>query len=218
MSSKSTATRPAIGYLHGAADQRSAQRLRLAEHARNLGLTLETIHDDEDHEDRPGLEQAQRDAIDQHAVLIVDELSVLARSAFALVRLALRLHDGGADLLSIRDNLNTAADPAGIFFAAMRALSHLDLERQKMRFHAPFGYKLADDGQHIVPIAAEQQVIRQIMQGSFDGRSHQAIADTLNQQRVESRDSERWNADKVKQVVDHVATSRWIFPEPAAVC
>lgn len=56
-----------------------------------------------------------------------------------------------------------------------------------------YGFKLSDDGVHVVPCELEQSILRKVCEVKNDGYSLQRIANTLNDQSMFNRQGNPWN-------------------------
>ena len=69
----------------------------------------------------------------------------------------------------------------------------------------PYGFKLAKDGKHLVPVLAEGKVLAQIKKERARKMSYDRIADVLNAERIRTKRGGRWYAMTVRSVL---ATAR----------
>jgi DNA invertase Pin-like site-specific DNA recombinase len=69
----------------------------------------------------------------------------------------------------------------------------------------PYGFRLAKDGKHLVPVLAEGKVLAQIKKEQARKMSDDRIADGLNADRIRTKRGGRWYAMTVRSVL---ATAR----------
>ncbi len=214
----------AIGYVrlgeqesHGDAPGIAEQRSAIERFCTKRGLTLLNLHvdhgadGDRPAESRPALHAALEQAGRCKAVFVAQSLSRLARSPMAFMRLAQHLHDAGAQLVLIQEQLDTTQSSGTIFFRLIASMGELD--HDKFIQHAPFGFDLTDDGARIVVNPGEQEVIRKMVRWQYQNQSAAQIAGLLNEEGVPTTDGRPWDARAVQTVLDHAPTSRWTFEE-----
>ena len=226
MTQKATA---AVGYVRvSTADQAAegvsleAQREKIKAYAALHELELIAVHADEGisgkrADNRPGLQKALEVACDREAVLVVYSLSRLARSTRDCITIAERIEKCGADLASITEKLDTTSSMGRFFFTLMAALGQLErdqvsertvaamsyMRRQGRRIsgYLPFGFRLNPDGETLVEDAAEMRVLKRIRASHRGGDSYNAIAVTLNKNKVKPKAGARWYAASVRAVL-----------------
>jgi len=64
----------------------------------------------------------------------------------------------------------------------------------------PFGSRLAADGQHLEPDAAEQAALQEISRLRGEGRSLRGIAATLNHRAYRTRRGTAWRLESVARI------------------
>ena len=127
-------------------------------------------------DNRPGLHAALT-ACGRGDALVVYSLSRLSRSIRDTLDLSDRLHRLGADLVSLSEKIDTTTASGKMVFRLLAVLNEFErdliIERTvaALRFKksqgektggpVPFGFALADDGVHLVPLAGEQHVCAQ---------------------------------------------------------
>ena len=87
-----------------------------------------------------------------------------------------------------------------------RTKAAMDVKRSKgerISGHLPYGYDLNGDGKTLVPNKREQRVIGQMRKMRANGKTLQAIADTLNQRHVPTKtdQSKRWSHQVVGKIL-----------------
>ncbi len=64
----------------------------------------------------------------------------------------------------------------------------------------PYGFTLAKDGTHLMPVPAERRVLAQIAKARQRGKSYERIADDLNADRILTKGGGRWYPATVRSV------------------
>jgi DNA invertase Pin-like site-specific DNA recombinase len=64
----------------------------------------------------------------------------------------------------------------------------------------PYGFTVAEDGRHMVPVPAEGKVLAQIAKERKRGKSYERIADDLNADRIPTKGGGRWYPATVRSV------------------
>tara|TARA_R110000744_G_scaffold118921_1_gene221975 strand:+ start:151 stop:873 length:723 start_codon:yes stop_codon:yes gene_type:complete len=139
---------------------------------------------------RPGLDAAIEQVINNRGMLIVHSLSRLARSVKDCIDIVNRLERAGAELVLLSENIDTSSASGRMFFhvvAAMaqfesdlngeRVRSSLDLVRSQGKQYCrnpPFGYKFVD-GQ-IEPDQGEQAIVKRIKKLRVKNWTYRRIA------------------------------------------
>jgi DNA invertase Pin-like site-specific DNA recombinase len=96
---------------------------------------------------------------------------------------------------------------------ACRTKSALAAKRQRgerISGAVPYGFTLAADGYRLEPLDVEQQALQLVRRLRADGRSFQAIADTLNERGSRTRAGSCWRWQYVRKLVQR--------PDPFATC
>lgn len=178
----------------------------LKRYCKQRDLSIIASHDAEGH-----LQQAIADACEHGALLVAGALADVATNTMDVVRLGRRLNEAGANLALVDQNIDTTETGASAVFDLLAAMA--DLEYHRLGDRLPFGYAVADDLEHIVLDPEEADVIRRIVDWHHDGVTLIEIAGRLNDENIPPRRAEQWDADAVKNVVDHAVTSRWEYIE-----
>jgi site-specific DNA recombinase len=146
-------------------------------------------------QNRPELQRAMLAVCKAKGVLVVYSLSRFSRSVVDTLNLAAQLEKSDAHLASLSESIDTSSAVGRMVFRMLSTLNQFEREmlverttnalahmrRQNKRTGAvPYGYTLAADGETLLPVAAEQQVIQRIMQRRASGHTLVQIADTLN--------------------------------------
>lgn len=222
-------TKHAIGYIrvstaHQAEDGVSidAQRERIAAWCIAHGYELKGIHTDAGisggrADNRPGLQAALDEACGRTgAALVVYSLSRLARSTKDTINIAERLQRHDADLVSLSESIDTTTAAGKMVFRMLAvlaefekdlaserttaALQHKRAQGQKTGGSVPFGYKLDDDGVHLVAEPNEQGVIDLIVDLRRDGLSYRDIADELVERGFSPKAGDTWHPKVIRSI------------------
>ncbi len=168
---------------------------------------------------RPGL-QAALAAVRRGDALVVYSLSRLARSTKDTLELAERLDKRGADLVSLSEEIDTTTAAGKMVFRMLAVLSEFERDQvsertlmalahkrsrgEKTGGDVPFGFRLEDG--HLVPEAAEQQVLALIQELHAAGHSLRRIAAELEARGHKTKNGHsRWHPQSVKQIIKRLA-------------
>ena len=165
-------------------------------------------------DNRPALQRALDAVCQGKGVLIVYSLSRLARSTRDAIDIMERLHDAGADLVSLTENIDTTTAMGKLFFRLMAALAEFERdiisERTSMAMahkrgrgeytggEAPYGFRVVDG--MVVEDADEQRVIRLIRSLHENGHNPATIARDLNSTSMPGR-GDVWHAKSVRRII-----------------
>jgi DNA invertase Pin-like site-specific DNA recombinase len=204
--------RIAIGYIRVSKEEQQlspeAQRTAIEAYARRAGLGivdwfLDHLCGATDLEDRPGLIAALAALHEQRAgVLLVLRRDRIARDAAVAALIDRKAALSGARILS-SDGVANGDSPADAFMrtifdgaaeferALIRARTKASLATKKTRGErigtVPYGYRLADDGRHLLPEPAEQAVIDKVRALRQVPLPLRQIVDRLEQEGVRGR-------------------------------
>jgi DNA invertase Pin-like site-specific DNA recombinase len=169
---------------------------------------------------RPGL-TAALDAVRNGDALVCYSLTRLSRSTIDTMEIAKILERRGADLVSLSEKIDTTSAAGKMVFRLLAVLGEFErdqiserttlaLRYKKSRGEAPggsfmpYGYKAK--GNLLVPVAAEQEVIRQVHDWRTEGMSLGAIAKNLESRRIRRKaGGRRWYAIAVSRLVKRTA-------------
>lgn len=173
-------------------------------------------------DNRPALQRALDAVCKAKGVLVVYSLSRLARSTRDAIDIMERLHDAGADLVSLTENIDTTTAMGKLFFRLMAALAEFERdiisERTSMAMahkrgrgeytggEAPYGWRvvseLNDGGPlRVVEDEDEQRTIVMIEHlHRVEKRSPARIARDLNECHAPSR-GQVWHAKSVRRIL-----------------
>jgi len=146
-------------------------------------------------DNRPELQRVMQAVCKAKGVLVVYSLSRFSRSVVDTLNLAAQLEKSEAHLASLSESIDTSSAVGRMVFRMLSTLNQFEREmlverttnalghmrRQNKRTGAiPFGYTLAADGETLLPVATEQEVIQRITFQRAQGQTLVAIADHLN--------------------------------------
>ena len=170
-------------------------------------------------DNRPALQAALAAVCAAKGILVVYSLSRLARSTRDALDIAERLHDAGANLVSLSESIDTTTAMGRFFFTVLAALAALERdlisERTSMAMRhiaanggytggeAPYGWKRTTENVNRRD-ADEQRVISMIRKLHDGGQNAPSIARTLNGAFVPCRGS-AWHAKTVSRVIGRKA-------------
>ena len=165
-------------------------------------------------DNRPALQRALDAVCKAKGVLVVYSLSRLARSTRDAIDIMERLHDAGADLVSLTENIDTTTAMGKLFFRLMAALAEFERdiisERTSMAMahkrgrgeytggEAPYGCRVI--GGQVVPDTDEQRVIGMVRYMAGNGLRPAVIARELNRLHIAARGSV-WHAKSVRRIL-----------------
>jgi len=166
-------------------------------------------------DNRPALQAALEAVCAAKGVLVVYSLSRLARSTRDALDIAERLHDAGANLVSLSESIDTTTAMGRFFFTVLAALAALERdlisERTSMAMRhiaanggytggeAPYGWKRGTENVNRRD-PDEQRVISMIRRLHDGGQNAPSIARTLNGAFVPCRGS-AWHAKTVSRIL-----------------
>ena len=163
---------------------------------------------------RPGLQDALREACKRRAALVVYSLSRLARSTRDTLSISDRLAKSGAELVSLSERIDTTSASGKMVFRLLAvlaeferdqisertraAMAHLRKSQRRISRFAPYGWDFDADGEAIVPNLNEQLVVARMTDLRAEGLTFQAIADRLTEEAVPTKHGGRpWTAKVV---------------------
>ncbi len=202
----------------------AAQEQRIRAHCRQQGWRcIAVVRDDgASGKDlrRPGIQRLldelpRKDR--RFAAIVVAKLDRLTRSVKDLIRLSEETRRHGVDLVSIAEAVDTRTATGKMFYTLVTVISEWERgvigERtrealaQKRRNGErlgviPYGYTLAKDGRHLLPVPRELKVIQQIRhQREALKLSYAMIADTLNADRIKTKKGGAWQPATIRSVL-----------------
>jgi len=167
---------------------------------------------------RPGLQQILDEVPSKtrrFSGIVVTKLDRITRSVRDLVRLTDLADKHKVALVSIQEAVDTGTATGKLFRAIVTSISEwergvigertreaLDYKRRNRERIGtiPYGFTLAKDGTHLMPVPAERKVLAQIAKARERGKSYERIADDLNADRIPTQGGGRWYAATVRSV------------------
>jgi len=172
---------------------------------------------------RPGLQRI-RDEIPRKARrfegIVVAKLDRLTRSVRDLLYLTDFTDKHHVTLVSLQEAVDTGTATGQLFRNIVTVISEWERgvigerTREALAYKRrngegvgalPYGFTLAKDGKHLVPVLAEGKVLTRINKERAKGTSYDRIADGLNADRIRTKRGGRWYAMTVRSVL---ATAR----------
>lgn len=172
--------------------------------------------------DRPGLLAAVADAKKHRAALVVYSLSRFGRSLVGVVKLADELRRAGAQLVSIRDSIDTTSASGRLQFNMLAALAQYEREitaertsdamiqyqasGRRMSAAPPFGWSIdPKDPSSLTPHPEEQEALSLARSLAGAGSGPSAIARALDEAGYQPRGS-RWHRQTVARMLSREMT------------
>lgn len=204
----------AVGYVRVSSEMQAsdgvsldAQEARIRSWCLTNGAELASLHVDAGisggrADNRPGLQAALDDVCRAGGVLVVYSLSRLARSVRDTLAIAERLDQGGADLASLSERIDTTTAAGKMLFRLLAVLAEFERDLISERTQTAMSYKrskgervgqlplgscLADDGRTLLPDQAELQTVATIAELAASGLGLRAIARELDRQGIPTK-------------------------------
>jgi site-specific DNA recombinase len=168
-------------------------------------------------DNRPELKRAMAAACREGGILVVYSLSRFSRSVRDTLALADQLERAGANLASLSESLDTSTPVGRMFFQLMSvlsefernqlrqrttsAMSHLRQHNKRISYKIPLGYDLAKDGSTLQPNQREQNVISRIVEQRQAGMTLSAIAHSLADDKVATKQGGQWKPNTVLAII-----------------
>jgi site-specific DNA recombinase len=168
-------------------------------------------------DNRPALQRALTGVCKTKGVLIVCKLDRLARSTRDAIDLAERIDQCGADLASIGEAIDTASAAGRFVFRLMASLGEMEREvvgertraamahkrgqGQRISRHLPYGYRLSDDGLHLVEDEDQQRGLRRMRELRAQGLGYLKIANTLTAEGFSPSRAAAWSAPACHKIL-----------------
>lgn len=184
------------------------------------GVELVSVHRDEGlsgkNTARPGLQAALADVKAHRGALVVYSLSRLSRSTRDTLTISEQLDKAGADLVVLAEKIDTSTASGRMVFRMLAAMNEFEREQLAERTSAalqhmkaqgyrvgnvPHGYRLAEDGEHLVADSAEQEVLRLVAELRAQGMSLRDISGALAERGVFNRQGRPYNPKSVRSMV-----------------
>jgi site-specific DNA recombinase len=163
---------------------------------------------------RPGLQRSLALACERKAVLVVYSLSRLSRSTKDTLQIAEKLDKAGADLVSLSERIDTTSASGKMVFRLMAVLNEFERDQVAERTSAalqhkkaqglvyspvPYGYER--QGDTLVPVEAEQKVLKLMQSLRSQGRSYAWIASQMTSKGIPTKNGGQWHPATVRGMV-----------------
>ena len=163
---------------------------------------------------RPALQEALRLSCEEKAVLVVYSLSSLSRSTKDTLQIAEKLDRAGADLVSLSEQIDTTSASGKMVFRLMAVLCEFERDQISERTSAalqhrkvkglvysptPFGYRR--EGNRLIPVEEEQNILEQMIDLRCQGKSYQWIASYLTERKIPTKNGGKWYPATVRGIV-----------------
>lgn len=150
-------------------------------------------------------------------VLIIAKLDRLTRSVKDLCTLLERFHRRGVTLISVAESLDTGSAAGRLVLNIMTAVSQWEREaigertRDAMNHkrsqgerigNIAYGYRLAEDGEHVEPNGPEQDARRRICELRGNRHSLREIASLLNAEGLRTRRGSAWRHEHILRILN----------------
>jgi site-specific DNA recombinase len=199
-----------------------AQRARICSYAEAKGLQLTEVLSDEGFSGknltRAGLEdlleRCRRGEVDHVIVWKLDRLTRRTRHLLTLVEDLFLAK--GIELHSVSESLDTSTPHGRFVLTLFGGLAQMEREligertkgalaykreQGQPTSHPPLGFRPNGKRHRMVPVADELETVRRILSLWRRGRSYRAIAATLNDDAVPTKQNGRWHHTTVAKVV-----------------
>jgi len=157
---------------------------------------------------------------DKADCLIVYSLSRAFRSTQDCLNVCEELTKRGKILVSLTENVQTDNAMSKFFVSLLASLATLERELLAERVQAvmkskkangercgqiPYGMTLSDDGMHLVVNPDEDRVLKRILREHRKGKSDHAIACTLNQAGIPTKNNGLWRNHTIRGILERTA-------------
>jgi site-specific DNA recombinase len=215
----------AIGYIRVSTSEQAtdgvsldAQRAKISAWAVANDYEITAIHEDAgitgtSLDKRPGL----RSAIAQTGkgmALVSYSISRIARSTRDMLQIADQIQAKGADLVSLTEKIDTTTAAGKMVFRMLAVLSEFERDviaertigalahkksKREVYSPVPLGFEACDG--HLLPSAAETQVIAKIRSMHLEGHSLRQIATSLNEEGISGKKGGKFHASTIRSVL-----------------
>ena len=231
MQTRTERTGQAVGYARVSTGKQAeegvsleAQKARIAAWCEANGYTLIGFYEDavtgKRADTRRGFQAALDHATEAGAAFVVYSLSRFARSVRDTLDLAERLDKAGADLVSLRETIDTTSAAGRMMFRMLAVLNEFERDLTAERTSAALAYKrdkgevygevpfgFRREGDRLVENPDEQEAVRLIGKLRADGMSYRGIAAELEARGVRTAKGGKWEAMTVYQIVKRTAAA-----------
>ena len=170
---------------------------------------------------RNGLQNALEAACKHEAALVVYSLSRLARNTRETLEISERLRKSGANLVSLSESIDTTSAAGKMIFGVLAVLAQFESDQTSERVteamayaksqnkrvgSIPYGFRLSEDGNTLIPEPTEQANIRLILDLREAGLSLRAIASELQARGIKTKQGKaQWSPKVLASVIREAA-------------
>jgi DNA invertase Pin-like site-specific DNA recombinase len=154
-------------------------------------------------------------------ILLVAKRDRLGRDPIAVAMIEAAAKRKHAKIMSVAGEGSDSDDPTAVLMRRMvdafaeferniireRTSAAMQAKKRKNERvgHIPFGYRLAEDGLHIVKESHEQSILDQIKGLMDKGLSTRKIAEEMNRRGAFNRGQSRWNHGSIFRIMSKIA-------------
>jgi site-specific DNA recombinase len=217
----------AIGYIRVSTSEQAtegvsldAQRTKIAAWAIANDYELVGVYEDAgitgtSLDKRPGLKEAIAQT-GKGMALVAYSISRIARSTRDMLQIADQIQSKGADVVSLTEKIDTTTAAGKMVFRMLAVLSEFERDviaertsgalahkkaKKEVYSPVPLGFEACDG--HLLPSAAEAEVIAKIRVMRSDGCSLRHIATRLNEEGIAGKKGGKFHASTIKAVLDN---------------
>lgn len=179
----------------------------------DAGLSAKTL-------DRPGLQSALSSLVNGSAeAILVVKLDRLTRSVKDLgILLETYFSNGRYALMSVSEQIDTRSAAGRLILNVLASVSQWERETTGERTkaamsykksvkeftggHSPYGWQVAEDGIHIEPNQAEQEILKSALELKAFGLSLRKIGQRLESAGLLPRSGGQWHAKTIQNLLD----------------
>lgn len=198
-----------------------AQHAKVTAWAAYTGHTLVEIFQDagisgKRADNRPALQRALEAVRRHRCPLVVYSLSRLSRSVRDTLAIVDDLEKVGADLVSLSEQLDTTTASGRMMFKMLTVLAEFEREQlaerttvamaqlrsqgRRISGRLPFGFRLAEDGNHLISDPIEKAAIDLIVTLRAQGQSFAIIAERLGAEGIKPKMGRTWKPHSVRAI------------------
>lgn len=180
---------------------------------------------------RPGLQEALRDACRRKGVLVVYSLSRLARSTKDTLAISDALAKAKAELVSLSERIDTTSASGKMVFRMLAvlaeferdqvsertkaAMAHLRANGRRFSRFAPYGWTFDSSGTQLIASANEQETLARMRRLRGEGLSYREIAGQLNEDGIPTKQGKGpWTAKVVWTAVNRTESGSHAILKP----
>jgi site-specific DNA recombinase len=178
---------------------------------------------------RPGIQAALTMACQNHCALVVCSLSRLARSTRDALHVGDELTKAKGVLVSLNENLMSDSPTGKLIWTLLSAVAQWEREtiadrtqqvmdfmrRRRLRIsgHPPYGWEVGGRDGALLPVPAEQELLKRMQSWRSAGWSYPKIASALSMECRTKQGRSTWRASSIRRILVREAA---LAEEPAA--